>query len=98
MNQPENCCLLESLGLEKPLTEDAIEDLIELVQTVLYSGRTLESYVKTRIRLYQQQTQHSSMSLPPDHNSLWQTLKTAQLQIADFLSSDNSNFDDEWAL
>ena len=81
MNQRENCRLLENLELEEPLTEHDIVDLKKFVQTVMYSGQTSETYVNTRIRLYQQQTQNTSLNLPPDPSSLLQALKRSQLQV-----------------
>ena len=36
----------------------------------MYSGRSSETYLETRIRLYKQQTQKTSTSLPPDPNSV----------------------------
>ena len=44
------------------------------------NGNKRESYLQTRMRLYQQQKEKSSMSLPPDPDSLLQALKRAQMQ------------------
>ena len=81
MNHPEKCELLKALENGSPLTEDEIGNLKLFVQTVMYSGRSSETYLETRIRLYKQQKQKTSTSLPPDPNSLFHALWRAQLQV-----------------
>ena len=75
------CALLKGLENVEPLTTDDIDDLKAFMQTVIYSGKMSESYVETRIRLYDQQACKNSTNIPPDPDSLLQDLKRKQLQV-----------------
>ena len=57
-----------------------LEKCQEFVRTVLYSGKQRESYIETRIRLYQEMKMKSSMSLPPDPDSVVQVIKRVHYQ------------------
>ena len=46
----------------------------------MYSGNKSESYLQTRMRLYQQQKEKFFVSLPPDPDSPLQALIRAQIQ------------------
>ena len=48
--------------------------------TIMHSGNKSESYLQTKMRLYQQQKEKSSVSLPPDSDSLLQALKRVQIE------------------
>ena len=72
MKDPDLCFLLNSLEKVEPLETSDIDDLQRFVQTVMYSGKVTESYVETRIRLYNQQRKKNSTNIPPDPDSLLQ--------------------------
>ena len=80
LKSPNNCNLLRSVQREEPLCQNNMDDLKEFVGTVMYNGNKRESYLQTRMRLYQQQKEKSSVSLPPDPDSLLQALKRTQMQ------------------
>ena len=75
------CALLSALENDQPLNNDNIEDLQRFIQIVMYNGKSSESYIKTRIRLYENQKIKTSTSLPPDPDSLLQDLKRKQFQV-----------------
>ena len=81
LKQSDKCRLLHALEKDQPLLENDIGDLKTFVQTVMYSGKSSESYVETRINLYKQQKQKTSANLPPDPDSLLQALRRVQLQV-----------------
>lgn len=72
--------LLKPLGKERILETVDIDGLKEFIRTVIYSGKENESYVETRIRLYQNLKSKSSMPLPPDPDSVLQVIKRAHHQ------------------
>ncbi len=72
--------MLDVLQNDEPLLENDIQELKEFVRTVIYKGSKDEGYINTRVHLYQQQKEKSSMALPPDPDSLLQALKRSQLQ------------------
>ena len=72
--------LLTDLGKDDAVSEMILENAKEFVRTVLYSGKQRESYIETRIRLYQEMKMKSSMSLPPDPDSVVQVIKRAHYQ------------------
>ncbi len=72
--------LLESLEQDRKLTEDGINNVREIVRSVIYSGKDNEDYVETRIRLYKSLKSKSSMSWPPDPDSVVQVIKRAHCQ------------------
>eukprot|EP00794_Sanderia_malayensis_P001365 gene1365-biopygen1116 len=72
--------MLDALQNDEPLLENDIQKLKEFVCAVIYKGSKDEGYIDTRVRLYQQQKEKSSMALPPDPDSLLQALKRSQLQ------------------
>ena len=80
LKSPNSCKLLQALQKEETLCQQNIEDLKEFISTIMYNGNKKESYLQVGMRLYQQQKEKSSMSLPPDPDSLLQALKRAQLQ------------------
>ena len=52
---------------------------------VIYSGKEGESYVETRIRLYQNLKTKTSMSIPPDPDSAVQVIKRSHHQVFQWL-------------
>ena len=81
VQNPGKCHLLHALENNEPLCETDISDLKRFVQTVMYPGKQSESYIETRVRLYEQQQKKNSINLPPDPDSLLQDLKRKQLQL-----------------
>ena len=71
---------VKPLGKERILETVDIDGLKEFIRTVIYSGKENESYVETRIRLYQNLKSKSSMPLPPDPDSVLQVIKRAHHQ------------------
>ena len=74
------CLFLSNLGIEKVLSERTIENIEEFIKTVLYSGMGNETYIETRIRLYKSLKQKSSLSIPPDPDSVVQAIKRVHYQ------------------
>ena len=54
------------LGWNKSLSNPDIEGFLIFIQTVPYGGTIYESYVITRMRIYDNQNTKSSMTLTPD--------------------------------
>lgn len=52
----------------------------EFLRTIMYDGQRNESYIETRVRMYQKQKVKSSESLIPDENSTLQHLKRSWYQ------------------
>ena len=73
IRKPDSIKLLDSIGREKDIHEEAIEDCKEFIRTVLYAGKNKETYLETRVRLYKTRKIKSSTSLPPDHGILYLT-------------------------
>lgn len=73
--------LLTDLGKDESVSEMILENAKEFVRTVLYTGKPKETYIETRIRLYQEMKMKSSMSLPPDPDSVIQVIKRAHYQV-----------------
>ena len=80
LKDPSRSDLLNALHEVEPLTERRIDDLKEFVRTVMYAGKKHDTYLETRIQLYQQRKEKSSITLPPDPDSLLQACKRAQFQ------------------
>ena len=70
------------LGYSEQLSEEGLKNCKEFVRTVLYSGILNETYLETLVRLYQNQplTSKSTMTIPPDEDSLTQTIYRAHYQ------------------
>ena len=94
LNNPHWLSLIDKLGEEKELSENAIQDCIEFVNLVVYGDKTDEALVQTKIRMYlaQKKKQYSkirmylaekkkqSSNLPPDPNSCKQDILRKHLQ------------------
>ena len=72
---------MSELGNYSQITNSVIEDTKEFIRIVLYNGNKKESYVNTRVRLYKGLRQKSSLTLPPDPDSVTQAIKRINLQI-----------------
>ena len=70
-----------SQPLQIILSDKNISNAMNFIQTVIYSGKNSESYVDTRVRLYENQRTKSSLYLPPDPDSCNQYVKRAHHQI-----------------
>ena len=71
--------MIESIGIRQNLAGEALDDAKDFIQTVVYSGKNHESYVDTRVRLYQELKEKTYLSIPPD--SVEQTIKRCHLQV-----------------
>ena len=71
---------LHTLGLESGEPR-RYNDIVKFVQTVLYSGHAGESLVETRVRLYENQKVKTSLTLPPDPDSMKQLLLRVNHQM-----------------
>ena len=85
VSHPAKCQMLESLGKNKELSDEDIECVNKFIQIVIYSGNEDEEYVATRIRLYQNLKVKSSMSIPPDPDSVVQVIKRAHRQSYEWI-------------
>lgn len=77
---PQSWELLKPLGKNKILTQNDYELLISFIQTILYNGKSTESYVDTRVRLYQNLKKKSSAAIPADPDSNIQEIKRCHFQ------------------
>ena len=66
ISDKSKCQLIESIGIRQNLAGEALDDAKDFIQTVVYSGKNHESYVDTRVRLYQELKEKTSLSIPPD--------------------------------
>ncbi len=80
IRNPVFCDLLESLGKSEALTVEDMQKIKEFTRKIIYSGKANETYIETRVRLYKSMKVKSSMSLPPDPDSLFQVIKRAHHQ------------------
>ena len=70
---------LSSMGMSE-ISYQQPEDGLKFVKQVLYPGKDNESFVETRIRMYERQKMKSSLTLLPDLSSTKEHLKRADLQ------------------
>ena len=87
IRKPDSIKLLDSIGREKDIHEEAIEDCKEFIRTVLYAGKKKETYLETRVRLYKTRKIKSSTSLPPDPDSIVQAIMRVHLQVYPWVRS-----------
>eukprot|EP00795_Rhopilema_esculentum_P003494 gene3494-1875_t len=71
--------LLSKFGDSLASVED-LNDARIFMQTILYAGKSEESLIQTRSKMFEKQKTKSSLQLLPDPNSLDQHLKRADLQ------------------
>ena len=88
MKQTSKVQLLNSLGRKKELIDVDLENIKEFIRTVLYSGKIGESYIETRVRLYENLKVKSSMPLPPDPLSVIEAIKRSHFQAYIWYNSD----------
>lgn len=71
--------LVAMLGESKKISEECINECKEFIRTVFYKGKPGESYLQTRMRLYDNQPNQSktTMNLPPDEDSCTQHILRA---------------------
>ena len=81
ISDTNRCLMLHPLGRDKDLNKIEIESIMRFIQTVIYSGKDDEDYVATRVRIYQSLKSKSSMSLPPDPDSVTQAIKRVHFQV-----------------
>ena len=81
INDESKCQLIESLGNYPKLGQNALNDAREFIRTIVYNGKNNESFVDTRIRLYQQLKKKTSLTIPPDPDSTEQAIKRCHLQV-----------------
>jgi len=71
--------LLAPLGKQRLSKQDA-EKILSFMQTIMYPGKQDEDFVETRIRMYEQQKNKSSLTLLPDKHSAEEHVKRSNLQ------------------
>ena len=81
MTNPAALDLLKSLGVNKELHKDHLQDAIKVIQTIMYSGKEDESLVSTRVHLYKVMKTKSSQALPPDPESIQQAIQHVHYRI-----------------
>ena len=81
LKQPTMSELLGSLSQTEAFKDADIGEIKEFVRCVMYNGKTDETYIDTRVRIYNEMKVKTSMSLPPDPSSLLQAVKRVQLQV-----------------
>ena len=80
LRQPKVLSLLSSLGVSSG-EPTRYQDIVKFIQTVMYSGHIGESLVETRVRLYEKQKVKSSLTLPPDPDSMKQIIMRVNHQL-----------------
>ena len=70
----KNAIEKENLGTGKSISPEFVESCKEFIRTVLYKGNSYETYLQTRVRLYDKQSTKSktTMTIPPDIDSCTQ--------------------------
>ena len=71
--------LILDIGRNESLSQQVMADAKTFVQTALYSGKPHESYVETRIRIFQNLTTKSSAAIPADPKSITEELQRVNL-------------------
>ncbi len=87
------CELLADLGKDESFSEITLKNAKEFIRTLMYTGKQKETYVETRIRRYQEMKVKSSMSLPPDPDSVTQVIKGAHYQVYFWKRCDEINIE-----
>eukprot|EP00794_Sanderia_malayensis_P016276 gene16276-biopygen13830 len=85
LNAPEKCRLLEGLGKATTIQVSELEKVKEFIRTVFYNGKTTETYVTTRLRIYKELKVKSSSAIPPDPDSAEEAIKRANYQLFHWL-------------
>ena len=92
--------LLVALGSKNSFTPEDIDHVKEFIRSTIYSGIVGEDYVQTRIRLNKGLKNKSSMTLPPDPDSVNQVIKRAHYQAYEWYHCNNLIIDhldlEEW--
>ena len=90
----ESADLIRNLGLTMEVTGDLYESGKEFIRTMLYAGKPNETYIATRIRLYQDIKVKSSMSISPDPDSLMQVIKRVHFEVYYWIRSTEMNIEE----
>jgi hypothetical protein len=80
LNDQSCLSLLSPLGQSEVVSTEVEENALKFLQTIVYAGKSNESYVGTRIRLYKNLKTKSSASLPADPDSIRQEIKRVHIQ------------------
>ena len=83
--------LVRNIDVERILDGHTIGCAMDLVRKVVYTGKTKENYIQTRIRLYKSSTPKSTTMIPPDPDSLLQAIKRVHYQVFIWLRSHEEN-------
>ena len=70
MKVPGGLNLINQLGIDTNLSNEALADIVEFVRRFVYCGKKGEDLVSTKVRMYEEQASKRSSSLPPDPDSL----------------------------
>ena len=89
-SQNELLKLLDGLGNSSRISDNLEEKSKQFVQCVCYSGRKDEGLVETRVRLYRKMKVKSSVSLPPDPDSLKYHLFRVNYQLFEWIRFANA--------
>ena len=76
------------------VTGDLYENAKEFIRTMLYAGKPSQTYIAKRICLYQDMKVKSSMSIPPDPDSLMQVIKRVHYQVFYWIRSTEINIEE----
>ena len=91
MSSPDNLTLLKDFGKKENICAKTIELAKDFIKSIVYSGRKNESYVDSRVRIYQNLKRKTSMAIPPDPDSVVNAIKRAHLQTFTWLSCCHQN-------
>jgi len=79
---------LQHFGETISTSEEMFENVSKFIQMTCYSGTVNESLVETRVRIYKKMKVKSSLTLPPDPQSMKQHILRAQFQLFEWLRFD----------
>ena len=72
--------MIQSLRQVKSLTDEVIEMVKQLIQTIIYNGSLNGSFVESRVCLYKNLKKKTSAAIPADPDSTLQEIKRIHLQ------------------
>eukprot|EP00794_Sanderia_malayensis_P014584 gene14584-biopygen11679 len=73
--------MLKPLGQDRNLDDQSVEEVKEFIRKIVYNSAAEETYVQTRINIYRNMKCKSSLSLPPDPDSVREAIKRVHYQV-----------------
>ena len=93
MDNSDQLSLIKNIGVEKTINQEQLDNFLEFVRSVIYNGKPNEDYLATRFRLYKESSAKSTTIIPPDSDSLSQSLKRIHCIVYVWIRSHLSHID-----